>query len=72
MIGLILSYTEEVAFKERIPLKIGATADPFPGNGIEERERVTYGVLKVLHKYDYPVEIQTKNPEVLALYANEK
>jgi len=61
---------EEVAFKERIPLKIGATADPFPRN-IEEKERVTYGALKVLHEYDYPVEIQTKNPEVLASYAEE-
>jgi len=54
---------EEVAFKERIPLKIGATSDPCPP--IEVEECVTLNTLLVLDKYDYPVEIQTKNPEVL-------
>lgn len=59
----------EVAFKERIPLKIGACTDPFPY--IEKQEKITYEVLKVLHEYDYPCEIQTKNPEILLGYANE-
>jgi DNA repair photolyase len=54
--------SEEVAFKERIPLKIGATADPFPF--IEKDIKITYQFLKVLNDYDYPVEIQTKNPEI--------
>ena len=60
---------EEVAFKERIPLKIGAMADPFPY--IEKKEKITYEVLKVLHEYDYPVEIQTKNPQGLLDIAEE-
>lgn len=60
---------EEVAFRERIPLKIGAGADPFPY--IEKKEKVTYEFLKVLNEIDYPVEIQTKNPEILANYADE-
>ena len=60
---------EEVALKERIPIKIGATADPFPF--VEVDERVTYDILKVFHEYDYPVEIQTKNPAILATYADE-
>jgi len=55
---------EEVALKERIPLKIGATADPFPY--IEYEEQVTLDTLKALHVIDYPVEIQTKNPKILA------
>jgi len=60
---------EEVAFKERIPIKIGATSDPFPRS--EAQDRITYDVLKVFDKYDYPLEIQTKNPEVLATYAED-
>jgi len=60
---------EEVAFKERIPLKIGATADPFPFS--ESKDRITYNFLKLLHTYDYPLEIQTKNPEILAEYASD-
>lgn len=63
------SKAEEVAFKERIPLKIGATADPFPT--VEAKERITYGFLKTLEQLDYPVEIQTKNPEILASYVDE-
>lgn len=59
----------EVAFKERIPVKIGATADPFPI--VEKRERITYDCLKIFDKYDYPVQISTKNPEVFEEYANE-
>jgi DNA repair photolyase len=53
----------EIALKERIPLKIGATSDPFPL--IEDEEKITLSILKVLEKYDYPVEIQTKNPNGL-------
>lgn len=60
---------EQVAFKERIPLKIGATSDPFPP--IEKELKVTYSVLKTLDKYDYPTEIQTKNPAILLSYAND-
>jgi len=60
---------EEVAFKECIPLKIGATSDPFPL--VEGKEHVTFDMLKVLHTYDYPTEIQTKNPSILADYFDE-
>ena len=60
---------EEVAFKERIPVKIGATADPFPI--IEKTERITYDCLKVFEKYDYPVQISTKNPEIFLSYAED-
>jgi DNA repair photolyase len=61
--------SEEVALKERIPIKIGATSDPFPKAELEHR--VTYDVLKVFDKYDYPIEIQTKNPSVLAEYSGD-
>ena len=60
---------EEVALKERIPIKIGATADPFPL--CEKEERITYDFLKILQKTDYPVQMSTKNPEVFLEYANE-
>ncbi len=65
------NYTKahEVALKERIPLKIGANSDPFPW--IEKTERITYDILVALHKHDYPVEIQTKNPVVFADYLEE-
>jgi len=63
------NHAEEVAFKERIPLKIGATADPFPF--IETDEKITYNVLKILDDIDYPVQVSTKNPEVLAGYAGD-
>lgn len=58
-----------VAFKERIPIKIGATADPFPL--VELKEHITYDCLKCFDKYDYPVQISTKNPEVFLEYASE-
>ncbi len=61
------THGEEVAFKDRIPLKIGANADPFPP--IERSAKITYETLKVFEKYDYPLEIQTKNPAILAEYA---
>lgn len=60
---------EEVALKERIPLKIGANSDPFPP--VERRELITYGALKLFGKLDYPLEVQTKNPAALADYADE-
>lgn len=60
---------EEVAFKERIPVKIGATADPFPI--VEKWEHITYDSLKILGKLDYPVQISTKNPEVFLSYAED-
>lgn len=59
----------EVAFKERIPVKIGATADPFPI--VEKWEHITYDCLKVFDKIDYPVQISTKNPEVFLSYAED-
>lgn len=58
-----------VAFKERIPVKIGATADPFPM--CELNELITYECLKVFKKYDYPVQISTKNPKVFLKYAEQ-
>lgn len=60
---------EQVAFKERMPLKIGATADPFPP--VEKTERVTYDILKTLHEIDYPVQMSTKNPQILASYSED-
>lgn len=59
----------EVAFKDRIPLKIGANSDPFPR--VESQQRITHSILKVLEGYDYPVEIQTKNPGILAEYSGD-
>lgn len=59
----------QVAFKERIPVKIGATADPFPL--IESKERITHDCLKVFDKLDYPVQISTKNPEIFLEYAED-
>jgi len=61
--------SEEVAFKERIPIKIGATSDPFPYAELEHG--ITKDILHVFHKYDYPIEIQTKNPEGLYAIAHE-
>ena len=58
-----------VAFKERMPLKIGATADPFPM--CELNERITHDCLRILARYDYPTQISTKNPQVFLQYANE-
>ncbi len=60
---------ETVAFRERIPVKIGATADPFPI--CETKERITYDCLQIFNKYDYPVQISTKNPEVFLSYAQD-
>lgn len=60
---------EEVAFKERIPIKLGSMSDPFPL--CETEERITYSFLKSLCKLDYPVQISTKNPEVFLSYADE-
>ena len=57
-----------VAFKERMPLKIGATADPFPM--CELTEHITYDCLRVLAQYDYPTQISTKNPQVFLHYAD--
>ena len=64
-------YTDaaSVAFKERIPVKIGATADPFPM--CELNERITHDCLRIFNRYDYPVQISTKNPMVFLQYANE-
>ena len=56
-----------VAFKERMPIKIGATADPFPM--CELSELITYECLRVFARYDYPVQISTKNPQVFLQYA---
>lgn len=60
---LELKTPEEIAFRNRIPLKIGVDADPFPYNELDEKS--TYGVLKIMDELDYPLEISTKNPEIL-------
>jgi DNA repair photolyase len=60
---------EEVALRERLVIKIGANADPFPY--MEKRANVTLGFLKSLHRYDYPTEIQTKNPAGIAAIADQ-
>lgn len=60
---------ERVAFKERIPLKIGVTADPFPY--IERENKITYESLKILNDIDYPVQISTKNPQILLEYIDD-
>lgn len=60
---------EEVAFKERIPIKVGATSDPFPY--AEEKNHITLEALRLFNKYDYPVEIQTKNPAGICKIADE-
>ena len=67
--GYNYSDAASVAFKERMPVKIGATADPFPV--VELTERITYDCLKVFARYDYPVQISTKNPKVFLQYADQ-
>ncbi len=52
-----------VAINSRYPIKIGAISDPCPA--IEEKYRTTEAFLRILRLYDYPVQIQTKNPGVL-------
>lgn len=58
-----------IAFRERIPVKIGGVADPFPY--VERGEKITYTALKILNELDYPVQITTKNPEILAEYCGD-
>jgi DNA repair photolyase len=60
---------EQVALLERIPLKIGGVADPFPP--LEIKHRITYRILEALHEYDYPCEIQTKNPSIIPYYMGD-
>lgn len=52
-----------VAFKERIPIKVGGNCDPFPP--AESRLGITKQVLEILHERDYPTQILTKNPRLL-------
>ena len=63
------NYSEHVALKERIPIKIGASSDPFPG--VELHEKITYDTLKIFDEYDYPLQILTKNPVILSKYIND-
>jgi len=37
----------------------------------EREEHITYDVLKILQKIDYPVQISTKNPEIFLEYADD-
>lgn len=60
---------EKIAFQERIPIKLGVVADPFPY--IEKQTKITYDILKILNEIDYPVQISTKNPEILAGYVDD-
>lgn len=56
-----------VFLKNRVPLKIGAVADPCPP--IERQNRLTYQTLRVLAPLDYPVQLQTKRPDIVAEWA---
>ena len=58
-----------VFLKHRVPLKIGAVADPCPE--IERKNRLTYAYLRLMADLDYPVQIQTKRPDVLADYIGD-
>lgn len=60
---------ERNMFKNRIPLKIGVVSDPFPL--IENKEKITYNILKILNEIDYPVQISTKNPSILESYIDD-
>jgi DNA repair photolyase len=60
---------DRIAFKERIPIKLGVVADPFPY--IEKQTRITHDILKILNEIDYPVQISTKNPSILADYIDD-
>lgn len=64
-------YTDPISvfLHNRVPLKIGANADPFPQ--WEATNKVTYNILKTLEKLDYPVQVQTKRPEVFLEYADD-
>jgi len=53
-----------VAVNTRMPVKIGALSDPCPP--IEPQFRITEAFLRILNLYDYPVQIQTKNPKIMA------
>lgn len=48
---------------QKLPLRIGGVTDPF--QDAEEEHRVTYNILKMLNKYDYPAQIVTKSDLVL-------
>jgi DNA repair photolyase len=48
---------------DRIPLKVGAVSDPCPA--VEADLRVTESLLATLRRFDYPVQVQTKNPGLL-------
>lgn len=61
--------SERIAFKERIPIKIGVMSDPFPY--IERKYKITYETLKILNNIDYPIQISTKNPLILAEYIDD-
>ena len=50
-------------FYHRVPIKVGATSDPCPK--AELTEKITRSMLETLREYDYPTELQTKNPDVL-------
>ena len=52
-----------VAINARYPLKIGAISDPCPP--VEAKYRITEAFLRILRLYDYPAQIQTKNPKLL-------
>jgi DNA repair photolyase len=58
-----------VFLKNRVPLKIGAVADPCPES--ERKNRLTYAYLRLLQDLDYPVQIQTKRPDVLSEYIGD-
>lgn len=53
-----------IAIQNKMPIKIGVLSDPFPY--IEEHEKITYAILKSLDKFDYPIQLSTKNPALLS------
>ena len=58
-----------VFLKNKVPIKIGANSDPFPK--IEIKNQVTYNILQILKELDYPIQVQTKRPEVFLEYADD-
>lgn len=62
----VYTNSAQAAFLDRMPLKIGGNCDPFPP--IEIQKKITYRVLKLLHGIDYPVQMLTKNPNIMTGY----
>ena len=67
--NLCINNPVSIALKKRIPIKIGAVSDPCP---VQEKEyHITRDSLVEFARYNYPVQIQTKNPKILWELLNE-